>query len=116
MTGSGIVGRGMAVRTCRRAGGSWERLAATRGTGNGEVLRVVFSGMEDRFKASNKDSKVAARSCGPRMGGGIGFVPGWGSSGVSALSVSGWFCMDSIREDCGRDWVRLAGIVRTAKC
>lgn len=77
---------------------------------------MVFSGMEVLLKASNKDSRVADRSCAPSMGA-TGFVPGWGCSGVSptSISVSGLFCVDSIRKDCGRDCVRLAGIVRVVK-
>jgi hypothetical protein len=73
---------------------------------------VVFSDMGFLLKASNNDSRVAARSCAPSMGA-TGFVPGWGCSGVSptSTSVSGWLCVDSTGEDCGRDCVRLAGIV-----
>lgn len=80
-------------------------------------MRVVFSGMDVLLKASNKDSRVADRSCAPSIGA-TGFVPGWGCSGVSpaSTSVSGLFCcVGSIREDCGRDCVRLAGMVRVLK-
>lgn len=71
----------------------------------------MFSDMEARFKASSRDSRVAERSCTPGMGG-IGIVPGWGCSGVSATSVSGWLCVDSILEDCGKDRTGLAGMMR----
>ena len=82
--------------------------------GNDVVLRVVLSGMEALFKASNKDSRVAERSGTPGIGG-IGMVPGWGCSGISATAASGWSCVDSIRGDCSRDSVGLAGIVGVVK-
>ncbi len=82
--------------------------------GNGVGLRVGFSDMDALFKASSKDSRVAERSCTPGMGR-IGIVPGWGCSGVSATSVSGWLCVDSMGASCGRDWAGLAGIVRVVK-
>ena len=62
--------------------------------------------MEALFKVSSMDSRVADRSCTPSMGG-IGIVPGWRCSGVSAATVTGWLCVDSMLENCGRDWAEL---------